>query len=203
MCVLPTFSSLGVKSTESKHSQKAEWKVDFFGNPVVASTDENQRKTELPLQIAYTTKVLLTDVPRVKMSSYEGAASSRENFMKAVSPDILHVASHGYYMAGHTKLQKSIILLSGKDKISQLPENLLQYDGAVTMLDVMQMKLSGTRLVVLDSCESGRGNFCRDEGVYGFARAFFIAGAEGVLTCLWKVDALFSVIFLDCFVSDE
>lgn len=41
-----------------------------------------------------------------------------------------------------------------------------------------------------------------NEGAYGFARAFFVAGVKGILTCLWKVDAVFSVIFLDCFYKN-
>jgi len=61
------------------------------------------------------------------------------------------------------------------------------------------MDLRGTRLVVLESCYSDTGYYRENEGVFGFVRAFFIAGAQHVLTALWAASSLYSCIFMDLF----
>ena len=43
------------------------------------------------------------------------------------------------------------------------------------------------RLVVLSSCESGKGDFAPGEGVLALPRAFLASGAENVISSLWKV----------------
>jgi CHAT domain-containing protein/lipopolysaccharide biosynthesis regulator YciM len=61
-------------------------------------------------------------------------------------------------------------------------------DGLATGLEVAGMNLWGTELVVLSACDSGRGDVRRGQGVYGLRRAFLIAGAQTLVTSLWRVD---------------
>jgi CHAT domain-containing protein len=65
----------------------------------------------------------------------------------------------------------------------------LRPEGVATALEVAGMNLWGTQLVVLSACETGMGDVSNlGQGVYGLRRAVMIAGAETLVTSLWKVD---------------
>ena len=42
--------------------------------------------------------------------------------------------------------------------------------------------------MVLSACDSGRGEVRIGQGVYGLRRAVMLAGAEALVTSLWRVD---------------
>jgi CHAT domain-containing protein len=89
-------------------------------------------------------------------------------------------------------LLSSMLVLAGAESASRvLPEKRdpSTGNGLVTALEVASMNLWGTQLVVLSACETGRGDVSSlGQGVYGLRRAVMVAGAETLLTSLWKVD---------------
>ncbi|MDX1902873.1 MAG: CHAT domain-containing protein [Thermonemataceae bacterium] len=134
-----------------------------------------------------------------------------ESNLKAIkNPKILHIATHGYFLADlkhlnfydrvlgiqkkvleQNSLFRSGLMLAGAEsylknqnqKQTQFAEN-----GILTAYEATMLDLQKTELVVLSACETGLGEVKTGEGVYGLQRAFQIAGANAVLMSLWKVD---------------
>jgi CHAT domain-containing protein/tetratricopeptide (TPR) repeat protein len=60
-------------------------------------------------------------------------------------------------------------------------------DGLLTAEEARSLNLEGTQLVVLSACDTGQGALSAGQGVYGLRRAFLVAGAETLVTSLWRV----------------
>jgi len=112
-------------------------------------------------------------------------------------PEVVHFATHGYFNTGRKgadysreasvidyMLQSGIVLAGANLHNDQFEGE----DGILTSLEVSNLDLDKTELVVLSACETGLGKTESREGVYGLQRALKIAGAECILMSLWKVD---------------
>ena len=144
-----------------------------------------------------------------------GSAASKEAFLQLAAPGILHVATHGFFLGDPSAvpdtrgvdtfgelagvrprqipadpLLRSGLVLAGARSAAASSHDARSPLGnsLVTALEIAGMNLWGTQLVVLSACETGRGSVSLGQGVYGLRRAFIIAGAETVVTSLWKVD---------------
>lgn len=144
-----------------------------------------------------------------------GAAASKAALLAARGPKVLVVSTHGLYLrpapGGPAAARGIEIAPEGEVSPSAnapppAPDNPLLRSalilaaspgprgggdplaGLTTALEVSGMDLRGTRLVVLSACESGAGDVVAGEGVFGLRRALLIAGAETLVTSLWRVD---------------
>ncbi|BAC09904.1 CHAT domain-containing tetratricopeptide repeat protein [Thermosynechococcus vestitus] len=120
-------------------------------------------------------------------------AAATETAVKAAnSPKILHLATHGFFLAAsgnkdilENPLLRSGLVLAASNERQRGSEG---DDGLLTALEVTGMNLRDTELVVLSACDTGRGEVVNGEGVYGLRRAFTLAGARSQVSTLWKVD---------------
>lgn len=104
------------------------------------------------------------------------------------SPRILHIATHGFFVAPtqasdlENPLLRSGLALAGANTFSTEPD-----DGVLTALEVAGLDLGGTDLVVLSACNTGVGDIGTSEGVYGLRRALVLAGSKNQMMSLWSV----------------
>ena len=139
----------------------------------------------------------------LNVTARTGIKGTQESFfaMSGKAPQILHVATHGFYyntpedakdisyLKGYNDaMQLSGLILSGGNLAwtgKHVPQGVLE--GVLTANDIASMNLRGTDLVVLSACQTGLG-VATSEGVYGLQRAFKKAGAQTIVMSLWSVD---------------
>ncbi|MFQ6082908.1 MAG: tetratricopeptide repeat protein [Candidatus Aminicenantia bacterium] len=101
---------------------------------------------------------------------------------------ILHFATHGFI--DDAKPTRSAVVLT-------LDEDPTE-DGFLQMREIFNLDLKAD-LVTLSACQTGLGKFIRGEGIVGFSRAFFYAGASSVLMTLWTVNDQAAAQFMERF----
>jgi CHAT domain-containing protein len=135
-----------------------------------------------------------------------GAEASKQRLLQLSTPGVLHIATHGFFLDNSPSPEATRAIVhsdAGALAAQKLPDPLLRsglvFSGAgaevpnalensfVTALELLGLDLWGTQLVVLSACETGRGDVKLGQGVYGLRRAFLAAGAETVVSSLWKV----------------
>ena len=151
----------------------------------------------------------LFDQKKISTRTFIQTAASEEN-LKALSgnsPQILHIATHGFFLPEPVKkgkepgiagqntykladdpLLRSGLILSGGNYAwsGKTPIEGVE-DGIVTAYEISQLNLSNTELVVLSACETALGDVKGSEGVFGLQRAFKMAGVKKMIVSLWQV----------------
>ncbi|NVO84265.1 CHAT domain-containing tetratricopeptide repeat protein [Hymenobacter terrestris] len=133
-----------------------------------------------------------------------GAAATEENVRQVRRPRVLHLATHGFFLAAapvgkgppdavkgelaNDAMLRAGLLLAGVSNFRDAPSKPDTEDGILTAYEASLLDLQGTELVVLSACETGLGQVQAGEGVYGLQRGFTVAGARTLMMSLWKVD---------------
>ena len=139
------------------------------------------------------------------------------------SPDVIHIATHGFffenpkttegnssldetniYKISEDPLMRSGLIFSGANYAWQHGKtpNEEDDDGILTALEISNLDLSNTDLIVLSACETGLGDIDGSEGVYGLQRAFKMAGVDYIIMSLWEVPDKETAEFMNFFYSE-
>jgi CHAT domain-containing protein len=149
-----------------------------------------------------------------KVTALSQAEATEEKLLEVLektSTGVLHLATHGYafpevnvcdtsrtersfkynFRYSQNPMVRSGVILSGgnwawtgSDTLSKLGA---QQNGILTALEVSQVDMSQTKLVVLSACETGLGKIEGTEGTFGLTRGFKLAGVEQLIVSLWSV----------------
>jgi CHAT domain-containing protein len=155
-----------------------------------------------------TIQTIFTDNVKEDAQVLSGENASEYNLKHLKQPPrILHLSTHGFYLAQDEKsklAEEAPLLLSGLALAGA--NNGLQGrvdkhgdDGLLYSLEVLGLNLHGTELVSLSACDTGKGVVDYSEGVYGLVRAFRTAGAKSVLMTLTPVGDKSSRDFMETF----
>jgi CHAT domain-containing protein len=111
--------------------------------------------------------------------------ATEDNLKKVLAPDVLHIATHGFFINSKegTPMFNSGLLLAGSSSKNKKIE-----DGYLSAYETSLLNLENTRLVVLSACETGRGVMKDGDGVFGLRQGCINAGAQNIIMSLWKVD---------------
>ena len=158
-------------------------------------TKEESTKIQALLQVHHFNTTL--------RSQYNATEESVKRFgIQTASPRVLHLATHGFFFSepseeeeqgpvfkssDHPMVRSGLILAGGNRAWigeEPLPD---QEDGILTAMEISQMNLTNTELVVLSACETGLGDIVGSEGVFGLQRAFKMAGVKYLIISLWQV----------------
>ena len=146
---------------------------------------------------------------KLRVPPIDGAKATEERLMSLVRPRVLHIATHGNFdpptlaatdredfrMSGmvganlrvaDNPMIRSALIMAGANNEAALRKEGLQ-DGWATALELSQMDLRGTELVVLSACNTAKGDVRGADGVFGLQRAFRFAGAQTLVMSLFKV----------------
>ncbi|MCA9172938.1 MAG: CHAT domain-containing protein [Planctomycetales bacterium] len=123
--------------------------------------------------------------------------ATEERVKSLVSPRVLLLSTHGFYESFPSNQPAAVrcgLALAGANHLRRWqaePDSVEAIananDGILTGLEVTNMNLRNTELVVLSACESGLGDISTGEGVAGLRQAFQQAGAKSVVASLWPV----------------
>ena len=136
------------------------------------------------------------------------AASEAALRLRAPGVELLHLATHGFFLPdscrGRTSNHRpmladlnSVPLPPGPDETllrtgvvlagANAPGPDATDDGILTAADIAMLDLSAARLVVLSACETGQGALPEAEGVLGLRSALRQAGVRASITSLHRI----------------
>ena len=141
-----------------------------------------------------------------KTTVYTNEFALKRVVEQAGSQRVIHLATHGFFLPDQTigsdrtgpgemrhapmedPMLRAGLYFAGADRTlagKRASEGL--DNGVLTALEVGNVNLAGTELVVLSACNTGLGDVKNGEGVFGLRRALEEAGAQAVLMSLWSV----------------
>lgn len=162
------------------------------------------------------------DIRNISNKTLKGKNASEKEFKKldGNGPKIIHIATHGfffenfqlksiksqslenmslYYHSEDPLLRSGLILAGGNYAWNHGTNPYEIEDGILTSMEISNLDLSNTDMVVLSACETGLGDIDGSEGVYGLQRAFKMSGVDIIIMSLWEVPDIETAEFMERF----
>jgi CHAT domain-containing protein len=187
----PNYLLTNAKSTNSENRNSSNIKENY-GSSRGGGVTKNLPGTKLEVEAI---KNILSN-NLINTSVLKGAEASEASIKKLDSPDILHLATHGFFIENKSNnpMLNSGLLLAGCDNRTNSEE-----DGYLSAYETSFLNLENTKLVVLSACETGRGLMKDGDGIFGLKQGCLNAGAENIIMSLWKVDDKVTQEFMSLF----
>jgi len=155
-----------------------------------------------------------------------GLEAKKNTLSKIGSPNILHIAIHGFALEKQEltedKLKMSLqgdlphrqaedplircgLAFSGANDFLKSDGKVLlkEYDdGILTAKDILSLDLPETDLLVLSACQTALGEVRNGEGIQGMRRAFELIGVSSLICTLWSVSDASSAVFMARFYTN-
>ncbi|MFN8288717.1 MAG: CHAT domain-containing protein [Chitinophagaceae bacterium] len=139
----------------------------------------------------------------LQASYYEARDATVPNLRQVHSPVVLHLATHAFsnpelFKSGKLRniaeypepMGRCGLAFAGINAVNagrKIATDVIE-DGILNGNEVLSLDIRDTKLVVLSACETGLGEMHSGEGILGLRSAFKVAGAETVITSLWKAE---------------
>lgn len=159
------------------------------------------------------------------MSVIEGKAATEERIRKELpGKRYIHIATHGYFEPDH--LPSLLLDAEEKQAEAELGEQIQAVgllpgllsglvfagvngepdpnrdDGYLSAEEIQYLDLSTCDMVVLSACETALGSARAGEGLMSLRRSFSVAGADTVVSSLWKVDDQATAVLMKDFYTN-
>lgn len=144
----------------------------------------------------------------IYVDTYIGTNATETRFksLDGTHADIIHIASHGYYIPQSKRatipyfsnsnstqsiqdelFYSGLIMSGGQRAWTDSTFSVDKNDGVLTAYEISKLDLHNVELVVLSACETGLGDNLFD-GIFGLQRAFKKSGVQSILMSLWEID---------------
>ena len=160
-------------------------------------------------------------LPKSKVFTNKKATETAFKQLSGASPSVLHIATHGFffpdiekqknknfsdskkpYIHAKNPLLRSGLIFANANYAWQNGSNPYEEDdGILTSLEISNLDLKNTDIVILSACETGLGDIPSSEGVYGLQRAFKMAGVNTIIMTLWEVPDKETTEFMELFYT--
>jgi CHAT domain-containing protein len=208
------------------NKEKVENTYSILESESLLGNDTNRSISKNGFDYLKGTKEEITNINALlKNTKTLSGYNATETAFKALSgnsPSVLHIATHGFffpklketpnkpeilgqentYKINENPLLRSGLLFANANYAWQHGNNPYEKDdGILTALEISNLDLKNTDIVILSACETGLGDIEGSEGVYGLQRAFKMAGVKTIIMSLWEVPDAETAEFMNLFYT--
>ncbi len=201
---------LDSSSPRSQPEKRTPGELVAFVNPDFGPETPDQRSWKTLAGTKAEGDAIRKHFPEAKIQ--QGPGATEEALLQVRSPQILHIATHGFFApnpsrlpegsrvglegAAQPLLRSGLVLAGANAGRETLGSNS---NGYLTALEMLRLDLTGTELVVLSGCNTGRGDVEVGDGVFGMRRSLQLAGAQQIVMSLFPVLDSSAKMFMDEF----